>query len=100
MRTVFIFGVALLTGCEYPYFLKTRFNDSQLSCEEIERQITETQKVIDRGFADEYGPMTAGLIAGHFVGMDGRQNRDRRDSKTSAVERRNVLLSLRSERCE
>jgi hypothetical protein len=96
-------GLVLLTGCEYPYYLKSRFNDPQLSCEEIEQQITETQKVIDRGFVEEYGPVVAGFAGSVLVGEGGvgsTLNDDRRTSRASAVERRKVLLSLRSEKCD
>jgi hypothetical protein len=96
--------LALLAACEYPYFLKTQFNDTQLSCEEIDQQVAETQKAIDRRFLEEYGPLTGGIAGGIVVGGAvpiGRElNNDRRASRASAIERQKVLLSLRAQKCD
>lgn len=97
---VSVAALILLTGCEYPYFLRTRYNDSQLSCEEIKQQIAAVDQVIDRGFAEEYGPLLQGLPVVIGIPVGTTLNEDRRASKASAIERRKVLLSLKSEQCD
>ena len=88
VRYGFASFLTLTAGCSYTFF-HNGSNDDRLSCADIEQELAATERAINRGFWEEWGPALRGP----------EMWPERVRSRNSAIERNKVLRSLRRDRC-